>query len=136
MLKLLNLSFLPKSTDFGLLILRLALGFSMLLLHGRGKLLNFAATAEKFPALFGLPSNVNAGLAVFAEVFCSALLIAGFLTRFAALMLTVTMATAFILVHKASLVPGPGSGELAMVYLIGYVTLLFAGAGKISVDRQ
>jgi putative oxidoreductase len=136
MLKLLNLSFLPKSVDFGLLILRVSLGFSMLLLHGRGKLLGFAATAEKMNGLLGLPGNVNAGLAVFAEVFCSALLIAGFLTRFAALMLCATMGTAFFFVHKASLVAGPGSGELAMVYLIGYATLLFAGAGKISVDRQ
>jgi putative oxidoreductase len=47
MLKLLKLSFLPKSPDYGLLILRVALGFSMLLLHGRGKLLGFAATVEK-----------------------------------------------------------------------------------------
>jgi putative oxidoreductase len=135
MLKLLKMSFLPKSTDYGLLILRVALGFSMLLLHGRGKLLNFAATAEKFPALFGLPSNVNAGLAVFAEVLCSALLIAGLFTRFAALMLAATMGTAFFLVHKSALV-GEGNGELAMVYLIGYATLFLAGGGKISVDRE
>lgn len=135
MLKLLKLSFLPKSSDYGLLILRVALGFSMLLLHGRGKMLNFAATAEKFPALFGLPSNVNAGLAVFAEVICSALLIAGLFTRFAALMLAFTMSTAFFIVHKSTLV-GEHSGELAMVYLFGYVTLFLAGGGKISVDRD
>ncbi len=135
MLKLLKLSFLPKSPDFGLLILRVALGFSMLLLHGRGKMLNFAATAEKLPNVFGLPGNVNAGLAVFAEVVCSALLIAGLFTRFAALMLAITMGTAFFFVHKSNLVD-PGSGELAMVYLIAYVTLLFTGAGKISVDRE
>ena len=139
MLKLLKLSFLPKSPDFGLLILRVALGFSMLLLHGRGKMLNFAATAEKLPNVFGLPGNVNAGLAVFAEVVCSALLIAGLFTRFAALMLAITMGTAFFFVHKSALVDvvatGVKSGELAMVYLIAYVTLLFTGAGKISVDR-
>lgn len=135
MLKLLKLSFLPKSPDYGLLILRVALGFSMLLLHGRGKILNFAATAEKFPALFGLPANVNVGIAVFAEVFCSALLIAGLFTRFAALMLCGTMGTAFFFVHKSALV-GANSGELAMVYLVGYVTLLFCGAGKFSVDRE
>ena len=136
MLKLLKLSFLPKSPDYGLLILRVALGFSMLLLHGRGKMLGFAATAEKMNGLLGLPGNVNAGLAVFAEVVCSALLIAGLFTRFAALMLAITMGTAFFIVHKSSLVAGPGSGELAMVYLIAYVTLLFTGAGKFSVDRE
>ena len=134
MLKLLKLSFLPKSPAAGLLILRASVGLSMLLLHGRGKLLNFSATAEKFPALFGLSPTVNAGLAVFAEVVCSALLIAGLFTRLAALVLAITMATAFFMVHKAALV-GPGSGELALVYLFAYATLLFTGAGKYSVDR-
>lgn len=134
MLKLLNLSFIPKSTNLGLLILRVTLGVSMLMLHGKNKLLNFSTVAEKFPALFGLPSHVNLGLAVFAEVFCSILLIAGFLTRLAALMLGVTMATAFFMAHNAAL-SGPGSGELALVYLFGYVALLFTGAGRHSVDR-
>lgn len=134
MLKLLKMSFLPKSTDYGLLVLRVTLGFSMLLLHGRGKMLGFAATAEKMNGLLGLPGNVNAGLAVFAEVACSTLLIAGLFTRFAALMLAVTMGTAFFFVHKSALV-GANSGELAMVYLTAYVTLFLTGAGKISVDR-
>ena len=135
MLKLLRLPFIPKSTDYGLLILRLTLGFSMLLLHGRGKLLGFSEMATKFPPLFGLPSNVNLGLAVFAEVLCSALLIAGFLTRFAALMLSITMGVAFFVVHQMALV-GEKNGELALIYLAGYLALLFAGAGKLSVDRE
>lgn len=135
MLKLLNLPFIPKSTNLGLLILRVSLGVSMLVLHGYDKLMNFSTKAEKFPALFGLPSNVNLGLAVFAEFFCSILLILGFLTRFAALMLGVTMAVAFFMAHKGAL-SGPGSGELAMVYLVGYVALLFTGAGRYSVDRS
>ncbi len=140
MLKILKLSFLPKSPDYGLLILRVALGFSMLMLHGRAKLLDFSAMATKFPALFGLPANVNLGLAVFAEVVCSALLIAGLFTRFAALILAITMGVAFFFVHKSALVDvaatGAKSGELAMVYLVAYVTLLFTGAGKFSVDRE
>lgn len=135
MLKLLQLSFLPKSPSFGLLILRVSLGLSMLLLHGRVKLLNFSAMAEKFAILPGIPGSVNLGLAIFAEVVCSALLIAGLFTRFAALVLAITMGVAFFMAHKASLVSGPGSGELAMVYLIAYVTLLFTGAGKYSMDR-
>lgn len=134
MLRLLHLSFLPKSPAFGLLILRLSVGLSMLLLHGRGKLLNFSATAAKFPALFGLSPTVNAGLAVFAEVVCSALLILGLFTRFAALMLAITMSTAFFMVHKQALT-GEHSGELALVYLFAYLTLLFTGAGKFSMDR-
>lgn len=134
MLKLLKLSFLPKSPDFGLFLLRVSVGLSMVLLHGRGKLMNFSTMVEKFPALFGLPSNVNLGLAVFAEVVCSVLLIVGLFTRLAALMLAFTMGTAFYMVHKMALT-GEHSGELAMVYLFAYATLLFTGAGKFSADR-
>jgi putative oxidoreductase len=63
------------------------------------------------------------------------LLIAGLFTRLAALVLAATMGSAFFFVHKSALV-GEQSGELAMVYLIAYVTLLFTGAGKFSVDRE
>lgn len=135
MLKLLNLSFIPRSTDFGLLVLRVTLGLSMLLLHGKTKLMNFSAMAPNFEGIYGLPGNVNLGLAVFAEVVCAALLAIGLLTRFAALMLVATMATAFFMKHQMAL-SGPASGELAMVYLAGFVALLFTGAGRISVDRS
>jgi uncharacterized membrane protein YphA (DoxX/SURF4 family) len=30
---------------------------------------------------------------------------------------------------------GQGSGELAFMYLMGYVTLLLAGSGSFSVDK-
>ena len=142
MLKLLKLSFLPKSPDYGLLILRVALGFSMLLLHGRDKMLNFSAKVGGFPAVLGIPSNIGLSFAIFAEVVCAALLIAGFLTRFAALMLSAVMGSAFFFVHKSALIAvtvngvKTETGELAMVYLIGFVTLLFTGAGKFSVDRE
>lgn len=135
MLKILNLSFIPQSSSFGLLVLRASLGLSMLVLHGYDKLTHFSAKAGSFPALFGMPPNVNLGLAVFAEFFCSILLVLGFLTRFAALMLAITMAVAFFMAHKGAL-SGPGSGELALVYLVGYVTLLFTGAGRLSVDKH
>lgn len=135
MLKLLNLPFIPKSTNLGLLILRVSLGLSMLLLHGYDKLIHFSEKAGKFPALFGMPSNVNLGLAVFAEFFCSILLVVGFLTRFAALMLSITMAVAFFMAHKGAL-SGAASGELAMVYLIGFLALLFTGPGRLALDKS
>lgn len=136
MLSFLRLSFLPKSTDLGLLALRLWLGATMLINHGLPKLTNFETMSSKFPALFGLSSQVNLGLAVFGEVACSALLIVGLFTRLASLSLAITMAVAFFVVHKASLAAGPGSGELAFIYLAGYVTLLLTGAGRYSVDKS
>lgn len=136
MLNLLRLSFLPLSADIGLLILRVSLGFTMLILHGWGKLENFSTVAPKFMSLFGIvPPNISLGLAIFAEVACSVLLIVGLFTRFAALNLAITMAVAFFVFHEAKFT-GPKPGELAFVYMTGFITLLFAGGGKYAADGK
>ncbi len=134
-MKFLRLSFLPQSPDLALLLLRLWLGLSMLLLHGKGKLTGFSAMADKFPDPLGVGSQISLGMAVFAEVVCSALLVVGFLTRFAALMLAVTMAVAYFIQHKMAL-SGAGSGELAFIYLAGFLAILFAGGGKFAFERE
>lgn len=136
MMNLLRLSFVPQSVDLGLLILRVSMGFSMLILHGWVKFQNFNTIAPKFMRLFDVvPSNISLGMAIFAEVVCSVLLIVGFFTRFAALNLVITMAVAFFIYHKREL-SGPESGELALVYLIGFATLVFAGGGKYAADGK
>ncbi|WP_345735261.1 DoxX family protein [Prosthecobacter algae] len=136
MMNLLRLSFVPQSVDLGLLILRVSMGLSMLILHGWDKFQNFSAKAPGFMRLFDIvPSNISLGMAIFAEVVCSVLLIVGFFTRFAALNLAITMAVAFFIQHKGVL-SGPGSGELALVYLIGFATLVFAGGGKYAADGK
>jgi len=120
-------------THFALLGLRVWLGTTMLANHGFAKLTNFGEMSAKFPGLFGLGSAPSLALAVFAEFFCSLLLVVGLLTRLAALNLAVTMAVAFFIAHKGSLT-GEHSGELAFIYLAGFVTLLVAGPGRFSTD--
>lgn len=134
LLGLLQLNFLPHSADAGLLVLRLWLGLSLLLLHGKAKLLGFAELSQKFPDPLGVGSTTSLALAAFAEVACSSLVVLGLVTRFAALSAALTMGVAFFLVHKASLETGSGSGELAFIYLAGFVTLLIAGPGCLSAD--
>jgi putative oxidoreductase len=134
MKSLFTLSFIPQSVDFGLLVLRLWLGLTMLLNHGLDKATHFAAMAAKFPPII-YSSQVSLGLVVFAEVVCSVLLVIGLLSRFAALGLAINMGVAFFVVHKASLAMGPGSGELAFIYLAGYIALFFAGPGKLAADK-
>jgi putative oxidoreductase len=136
LLGLLHLNFIPQNTNFALLLLRLWIGLSMLLLHGWTKFTGFSDLSSKFPDPFGIGAQNSLILAVFAEVVCSILLVLGLFTRLAALFGAVTMAVAFFIVHKASLTMGPGSGELAFIYLAGYLTLFFAGAGKYSLDRK
>jgi putative oxidoreductase len=135
LLKFLQLSFLPKNVDLGLLVLRVALGAQMIYGHGWGKLMTFSELAPKFGDPFGLGTKTSLALAVFAEVVCSALIALGLFTRFAAVFAIVTMATAFFLVHKGQLT-GQGSGEMAFLYLIGFIAIFLSGPGKYSVDAQ
>ncbi len=122
----------PTALSLASLTLRLILGGSMLLAHGLPKLQNFSSIAEQFPDPIGLGSTFALGLTVFAEFFCSGLLILGLATRLASIPLAITMAVAAFLIHAADPFQ---KKELALLYLSGYLALVFLGSGKISLDR-
>jgi putative oxidoreductase len=140
--KLLHLSFLPTSVDFGLLLLRLLTGATMIYLHGWNKLIAFQDKVGTFTSpMPQLPGSVAFSLMVFAEVVCAALIVLGLLTRLAAFILIINMSEAFFMVHKGfplfgKEAPPAGPGELAFLYLGGFLVLLFTGAGRFSVDRR
>ncbi len=129
----LQLRFIPRNVHIALLLLRLWLGASMFLLHGLTKLKTFSELSGKFPDPLGIGHQASLGLAVFGEVGCSILLILGLFTRLAALGMITTMSVAFFLVHNAALT-GEKNGELAFIYLAGYMVLLVAGGGVFSLD--
>ena len=61
--------------------------------------------------------------------------------RLASFILVINMSVAFFMVHKAfplygKEAPPAGSGELAFLYLGGFLVLLFTGAGRFSIDRR
>jgi putative oxidoreductase len=74
-------------------------------------------------------------LAILGEVVCAGLLVLGLFGRFAALGLSITMGVAFCLVHAMAL-SGENSGELAFIYLAGFLALLCAGPGRFSMDSM
>lgn len=131
---LLKLKFLPASADLGLLVLRVWLGLSMLLIHGLDKFQNFSGTLASFKDKMGIPVPLGA-CAILAESVCAVLLVLGLATRLASLFLAVTMGVAFAIVHQMVL-KGAQSGELAFIYLGGFVVLFLAGAGRYSVDEK
>ena len=133
---ILRLDFVPASTDVGLLVLRLWLGLSLLLLHGWTKLSTFHQMAGKFPDPLKIGHQNSLILAIVGEVVCPILIVLGLFTRFGALGSAINMSVAFFLVHNHSLKMGPGSGELAYVYLAGFVALFLAGPGKFSLDAK
>jgi putative oxidoreductase len=130
--KLIRLSFLPCSADCGLLVLRAWFGLSILVLHGLEKLQNFGATVDQIAKEFPRPL---AAAAIIAEGICSALLVVGFATRWAAALLAATMGVAFFQVHQMML-KGEHYGELAFIYFAGFVAIFVAGPGRWSVDAK
>src|SRR5688572_1522503 len=119
-------------TDIGLLILRLGFGGMMLFGHGMGKLLGFSEKLGQFPDPIGLGSNVSLVLAVFAEAVCSVFVMMGLATRLACIPLIITMAVAVLFIHAQD--PWMKK-ELALAYLIPFLTLMLTGAGRFSIDQ-
>ena len=131
-LRVINFGFVPRSADLALLFLRVALGLSMLLLHGWGKLNLLLPASADFPDPLGIGKYPSLILTLLAEIVCSVLLIGGVLTRFAAAVLLITMGVAFFQVNQGDF-SKPGA-ELAALYGFGYATLLISGGGRFSAD--
>jgi putative oxidoreductase len=131
----LQLDLVPTSTHCAILLLRIALGAQMLLGHGWGKLMSFSEKAATFPDPLGVGHTTSMALAVFGEVVCMSLLIVGAFTRLAALGGAVTMAVAFFLVHGGKL-SGANNGEMAFLYLVGFVAIFLAGPGCFALDTK
>jgi putative oxidoreductase len=117
-------------TSMALLVARLWFGLGMLFNHGLDKFAHFKDLVGTFPDPLGLGQEASLVLVIFAEVLGALLLTVGLMTRVAAAMLVLDMFVAFLMVHKA----GMSGGELAFVYLAGYVILVIAGGGLFSLD--
>lgn len=131
--RLLIKSHSPINLDAGILIVRIAISILMLM-HGMPKLMKFFADEPvAFANLLGLGPNLSLALAVFAEVFCSVLLLLGFATRPALIPLIITMAVAVFHIHSSD----PFAiKEKAIIFLLIYIFLFFTGSGKYSLDRM
>ena len=122
-----------RLTDFSLLLLRLCFGGLMLVNHGMGKFYKlFGDDPIKFGDPLGIGMEASLGLAVFAEVLCAGLLVIGLFTRLAAIPLVITMLVAAFIVHGGDPLK---KMEMALLYLIPYLVLLFNGAGRYSIDE-
>lgn len=131
MKRLFNAQHQGGNIDIAILILRVSVA-ALMLVHGIPKLLSLVSgDPVQFPALIGSPA-VSLSLAVFAEVFCSILILLGLSTRLATIPLIITMLVAVFLIHAAD----PFSNkEVGLLYLVGYIILLITGSGKISLDH-
>ncbi len=120
-----------SATDWASLVLRVTLGLLMLN-HGYPKLMNLISGEEiKFadPILIGMSASL--ALAVFAEFFCSILIVLGLWTRLALIPLMVTMIIVVSIIHVNDPI---AKKELALLYLLPYIALFLLGSGRFSMD--
>ena len=120
-------------THMALLVARLWFGLTMLFNHGFDKLAHFNDIVGTFPDPLRVGQEASLVLVVLAEVLGALLLTVGFMTRVAAAVLVIDMFVAFLMVHKTAM-NGQSNGELAFLYLAGFVVLAIAGGGLFSLD--
>lgn len=128
--KILSTKVSAAINSFAIFLLRVGLGVLMIP-HGYQKLIHFSEYQMKFMDFLGLGSSITLGLTIGAEFFCSILLVVGLFTRFSLIPLIVAMVVAVFKAHHGDVF---GDGEHGLLYLIGYVAIFLAGAGRFSLD--
>lgn len=123
-----------SGTDIGLLLLRIFLGVSLFLKHGLEKLTHFSQMVQHFPDPIHIGVHASLVIALISDGICSLLVVLGLATRIAALIIACNIAVAFYFVHHYAFFTE--HGELMILYIGGALALLFAGAGRFSVDRK
>ncbi len=118
--------------DFGLLLLRLFLGINLFLRYGLEKITHYHQMSAHFPDPIHIGAHFSLIYAVISDAVCSLLVVFGLGTRVAAVIVAVNLLVAFSLVHQYPFMNG--HGELILLYLGGFLALIFTGAGEYSLD--
>ncbi|HEY1053635.1 MAG TPA: DoxX family protein [Emticicia sp.] len=112
----------------------LRVGFAgFLATHGYSKLESFIAGDHDFPDPMNVSPIVSQGLTIFAELFCSFLLILGVFTRIVTIILIGCMAVVAFAVHGSDPL---GDKEHSLLYLISFIVVFLTGPGKYSLDAR
>ncbi len=138
-MRTLALSPMDRLAGFAPLVARVIVGVIMTA-HGFQKLAMGPGAFGQGLAQMGVPAPTLMGYVVtFVELVGGILLIVGLFSRLAALLLTINLAVAILLVKvNVGLIAPPEAGagaELDLALIAGFLTVLFAGPGKLSLDR-
>jgi putative oxidoreductase len=123
--------------SLGKLFVRLLAG-GMMLFHGVAKVKSGISGIEGLVESHGFPSFLAYGVFV-GEVFAPLLIVLGYKARLGALISVVNLVVAILLAHSDKLFKlgehGELEPELALLYLLGSLAVLFLGSGKLSLSR-
>jgi len=95
------------------------------------KLLNYSAQLQVIEDPFHLGANVTLMLAIFAEVLCPLLIIAGVLVRLACLPILCVLLIALLVVHPQWSLD---EGQFGWLLLILFTSLFIAGPGRLALN--
>ncbi len=122
----------PISIDGAILLLRLWLG-AMMMYHGFPKVFTNSAGFVEYLTKSGFPvPSVMAALAAGAEFFGGLLIIVGFLTRPAVVLVLITMLVAGLIAHSGEPF---AKQELPLTYAMLSFALFLSGSGAFSVEK-
>ena len=132
------MGFLAKHEDSGKLILRLTVGF-LLLLHGIAKMKGGVDWMTEMLAGAGLPGFIRYGVYV-GEVIAPILLIVGLFSRPAGFIVFCNMLVAVLLVRRDAIFAlaeqgGAAAIELELLFALGGLAVYCLGSGKYSISR-
>lgn len=116
--------------DVALLVLRVGFG-GFMLTHGIPKI-SMLANPSDFGDPIGVGATIALILALIGEVVAPIMIIIGFKTKWAAIPAAITMLVAAFIVHAKD---DLATKEHALLFLIAFVVIFLAGAGKYSVDK-
>lgn len=124
------------NADIGKLILRLTIG-GLMLFHGWAKVVNGIGGIKAMVAKAGFPEFFAYGVYL-GEVLFPLMIVLGIFVRTSALFVAITMVVAIFLAHSSDIFAINGSTggpviELALMYLLGSIAIMFIGSGKISI---
>lgn len=136
--KLAENEFMKRNNDLGLLILRVSLGMLMLL-HGIAKVKNGTGFIEGVFEKNGLPAFL-AYLVYLGEIIAPLMLIAGFRTRLASVLLGGTMVVVILTAAKDKVgqltETGAWAIEVQALFFFGALALFFTGGGKFAASTK
>ncbi|MFK7809047.1 MAG: DoxX family protein [Saprospiraceae bacterium] len=125
------------SSDIGKLILRISIG-GLMIFHGIDKLGGIGFIIGKFTEL-GFPGFLGY-LVYLGELIAPLLLLIGFRSKIAGLLVSATMVVAVLLVHAGDIFAlgshGESAIEVQLLYFLGGLAIYFLGGGRLAVSSN